>query len=131
MTIISSSGLFARPTQETGKEVSDWIHVTHALPRARFLKSPLQRELFSGILTCDLIGLHTDEYKRNFIACCALGLEIKFDRNNIEYQGHKTHTETFIRGIDPQKFSNGLLGKDVKKRAEELAGGVMLAYIGQ
>ncbi|KAL4781032.1 glycosyl transferase [Aspergillus varians] len=90
-------------------------------PAQDFWKTlPVQRELLAGVLACDLIGLHTDEYKRNFVECCARGLEAKVDGNDIEYQGHKVHTDTFIVGIDPQKFSNGLLDKDVDKRVEEL-----------
>ncbi|KAL4913094.1 glycosyl transferase [Aspergillus aurantiobrunneus] len=90
-------------------------------PAEDFWRSlPVQKELLAGVLACDLAGFHTDEYKRNFIECCARGLDVKVDGDTIEYQGHKTHIGTFIVGVDPQKFTDGLTDKDVQRRVEEL-----------
>lgn len=30
---------------------------------------PVQKELLRGLLASDVIGFHTDEYKRNFVLC--------------------------------------------------------------
>ncbi|KAL2846333.1 glycosyl transferase [Aspergillus pseudodeflectus] len=85
---------------------------------------PVHKELLRGVLACDLVGFHTDEYKRNFVECCSrgLGAEVVDDGegNVISYEGRKVHTGTFIVGIDPQKFTNGLLDKEVQSRVEEL-----------
>lgn len=81
---------------------------------------PVQKDLLAGVLACDLVGFHTDEYKRNFVECCSRGLDVKVDGDGIEYEGHKAHTGTFIVGVDPHKFEVGLLDKAVQKRVEEL-----------
>ncbi|KAL3449204.1 glycosyl transferase [Aspergillus insuetus] len=85
---------------------------------------PVQKELLRGVLACDLVGFHTDEYKRNFVECCSRGLGVEVvgdgDGDVISYEGRKVHTGTFIVGIDPQKFTDGLLGKEVQSRVDEL-----------
>lgn len=81
---------------------------------------PVQKDLLAGVLACDLVGFHTDEYKRNFVECCSRGLDVKVDGDDIEHEGHKAHTGTFIVGVDPHKFEVGLLDKAVQKRVEEL-----------
>ncbi|KAL4918753.1 glycosyl transferase [Aspergillus aurantiobrunneus] len=113
---------YLRDRLETqGKKCPVGFTLHTPFPAQDFWKTlPVQRELLTGVLACDLIGLHTDEYKQNFVECCARELEVKVDGNDIEYQGHKVHIDTFIVGIDPQKFSNGLLDEDVEKRVEEL-----------
>ncbi|KAL5050969.1 hypothetical protein BDW71DRAFT_80990 [Aspergillus fruticulosus] len=81
---------------------------------------PVQKELLAGVLACDLIGFHTDEYKRNFIECCSRGLDVSVAGDDITYEGHKAHTGTFIVGVDPAKFTDGLQSLEVKNRIEEL-----------
>ncbi|KAL2836465.1 glycosyl transferase [Aspergillus pseudoustus] len=93
---------------------------------------PVQKELLRGVLACDLVGFHTDEYKRNFIECCSRGLELEVKDGHghdpeveggcdeIVYGGQTVHTGTFIVGIDPQKFMDGLQGEGVRARVDEL-----------
>ncbi|KAL4900098.1 hypothetical protein BDW74DRAFT_103578 [Aspergillus multicolor] len=81
---------------------------------------PVQKDLLTGVLACDLIGFHTDEYKRNFIECCSRGLDVSVSGDEITYAGHKAHTGTFIVGIDPTKFTDGLANAEIKARVEEL-----------
>ncbi|KAL4911774.1 hypothetical protein BDW62DRAFT_215528 [Aspergillus aurantiobrunneus] len=49
---------------------------------------PVQKELLTGILACNLVGFHIDKYKQNFLEC------------------HRSYTGTFIVDIDLQKFEN-------------------------
>ncbi|KAL4999895.1 glycosyl transferase [Aspergillus recurvatus] len=83
---------------------------------------PVQKELLAGVLACDVVGFHTDEYKRNFVECCSRGLDVGVSESGdeIEYRGHKAHTGTFIVGINPSKFTDGLQNEEVKKRIKEL-----------
>jgi trehalose 6-phosphate synthase len=90
-------------------------------PAEDFWRSlPVHNELLEGVLACNLIGFHTDEYKRNFIECCSRGLDVKVEGNDIEYNGNKAHIGTFIVGIDPQKFTDGLLNPPVQQRVKDL-----------
>ncbi|KAL3466878.1 glycosyl transferase [Aspergillus heterothallicus] len=90
---------------------------------------PVQKELLRGVLACDLVGFHTDEYRRNFVECCSRGLGVEVKEgggcgggkwDEIVFEGRTVHTGTFIVGIDPQKFTDGLLGEEVRARVEEL-----------
>ncbi|KAL5333301.1 glycosyl transferase [Aspergillus crustosus] len=82
---------------------------------------PVQKDLLEGVLACDLVGFHTDEYKRNFVECCSRGLDgVTVSDDVVEYKGHKAHTGTFIVGVDPQKFTDGLRDKGVQERVAEL-----------
>ncbi|KAL3469298.1 glycosyl transferase [Aspergillus californicus] len=81
---------------------------------------PVHSELLSGVLAADLLGFHTDEYKRNFVECCTRELDVKVDGDDIEFEGHSARIGTFIVGIDPQKFSDGLRDSEVQRRIEDL-----------
>ncbi|OJJ52250.1 hypothetical protein ASPSYDRAFT_164986 [Aspergillus sydowii CBS 593.65] len=107
--------------KKQGKECPIGFTLHTPFPAEDFWRAlPVQKELLTGVLACDLVGFHTDEYKRNFLECCRRGLEVKVNRDDIEYRGHKAHTGTFVVGINPQKFENSLKDKDVQKRVREL-----------
>jgi trehalose 6-phosphate synthase len=106
-----------------GKKCAIGFTLHTPFPAEDFWRSlPIQKDLLAGVLACDLIGFHTDEYKRNFVECCSRGLDavVSGDGNDIEYQGHKARTGTFIVGVDPQKFTDGLLNSQVQQRVDEL-----------
>ncbi|KAL2827804.1 glycosyl transferase [Aspergillus cavernicola] len=88
---------------------------------------PVQRELLQGVLGCDLVGFHTDEYRRNFVECCSRGLDVRVSGGGdegiqrVEYEGHTVGVGMFIVGIEPQKFTDGLRdAREVQRRVEEL-----------
>jgi len=51
----------------------------------RVLPERIRRELFDGILSNDIIGVHTEAYRRNFLQCCRdlLDLEVDFDASTV------------------------------------------------
>ncbi|KAL4866701.1 hypothetical protein BDV12DRAFT_172499 [Aspergillus spectabilis] len=104
-----------------GKKCAIGFTLHTPFPAEDFWRSlPIQKDLLAGVLACDLIGFHTNEYKRNFVECCSRGLDASVSGDDIEYQGHKAHTGTFIVGVDPQKFTDGLSNSQVQERVEEL-----------
>ncbi|EAW13273.1 trehalose-6-phosphate synthase [Aspergillus clavatus NRRL 1] len=66
---------------------------------------PVEKDLLSGLLACDVIGFHTEEYKRNFAEACEQSL---------------AQVGVFIVGIDPEKFDSALKDDEVIKRIQEL-----------
>ncbi len=46
----------------------------------RVLPTHIRRELYSGILANDIIGFHTQAYRRNFLQCCEDLLDLDVDR---------------------------------------------------
>ncbi|KAB8219263.1 glycosyl transferase [Aspergillus novoparasiticus] len=82
---------------------------------------PVQKDLLKGLLACDVIGFHTDEYRRNFTESCERSVGAKSEKEGqLEYEGHKACVGTFVVGIDPQKFNDSMQDPDVQKRIKEL-----------
>lgn len=57
-----------------GKKCAIGFSLHTPFPAKDFWRAlPVRKELIKGMLSCDQIGFHTDEYKQNFIeSCCNL-----------------------------------------------------------
>lgn len=91
-------------------------------PAEDFWKAiPVQKDLLKGLLACDVIGFHTDEYRRNFTESCGRSLGANTEKESqVQYEGHESYVGVFVVGIDPQKFSDSMQDRDVRKRIHEL-----------
>ncbi|KAB8239207.1 trehalose-6-phosphate synthase [Aspergillus alliaceus] len=82
---------------------------------------PVQNDLLKGLLACDVIGFHTDEYRRNFTESCGRSLGANTEKaGQVQYEGHESCVGVFVVGIDPQKFNDSMQDRDVQKRIHEL-----------
>ncbi|KAI9933566.1 hypothetical protein ASPWEDRAFT_53309 [Aspergillus wentii DTO 134E9] len=91
-------------------------------PAGDFWKAlPVRNELIEGMLSSDLIGFHTDEYKQNFTDTCArlLGARTEIP-GKILFKDRLVCADKFIVGIDPQKFIDTLQKPEVQHRIEQL-----------
>jgi trehalose-6-phosphate synthase len=58
--------------QEQGKSCAIGFSLHTPFPAGDFWRNlPVRKHLIEGLLSSDLIGFHTDEYKQNFIDTCA------------------------------------------------------------
>ncbi len=60
-----------------------FIHIPWTQPDAwRVLPTKIRREVFEGLLSNDIVGLHTRSYRWNFLQCCRdlMGLDVDFGR---------------------------------------------------
>ncbi|KAJ5691870.1 hypothetical protein N7462_001293 [Penicillium macrosclerotiorum] len=108
--------------QDQGKKCAIGFSLHTPFPAGDFWRNlPVRKHLIEGLLSSDLIGFHTDEYKQNFMDTCAslLGARIEI-RNQIQYKNRLICTDKFIVGIDPQKFSETLQKTDVQARIKSL-----------
>ncbi|KAF3401955.1 Alpha,alpha-trehalose-phosphate synthase [UDP-forming] 2 [Penicillium rolfsii] len=82
---------------------------------------PVKKHLLEGLLSSDLIGFHTDEYKQNFIDTCAsiLGARTEIP-NQIQYKDRLVCAGRYIVGIDPQKFADTLKKPEVQDRIKTI-----------
>ncbi|HYD47832.1 MAG TPA: trehalose-6-phosphate synthase, partial [Terriglobales bacterium] len=123
----SANDKFAALTVEAADTDSlIWVHDYHlmlaprtirrALPQSRlafflhipfppydiFRLLPWSNELLRGVLACDLVGFHVDNYTRNFLDCCELLLGARVDRNNrtVHHAGRSVRVGAFPIGID-------------------------------
>lgn len=79
---------------------------------------PWARELLRGMLGCDLIGFHVEEYVDNFLESARVLLGAKTDGNNIYFDGRWIRIEARPIGIDTQSFAR--MASDAAKDAEAL-----------
>ncbi|KAJ5886073.1 uncharacterized protein N7473_008747 [Penicillium subrubescens] len=82
---------------------------------------PVKKHLIEGLLSSDLIGFHTDEYKQNFIDTCASNLGAHTEiPNQIQYKDRLICAGRYIVGIDPHKFADTLQKQEVQDRIKTL-----------
>ena len=63
-----------------------FIHIPWTQSDAwRVLPERIRSELYEGVLSNDIIGVHTKDYRRNFLQCCRdlMGLEVDFDEGRV------------------------------------------------
>jgi trehalose 6-phosphate synthase len=80
-----------------------FIHIPWTQPDAwRVLPSRIRRELYEGLLANDIIGFHTQAYRRNFLQCCRdlMGLDVDFEAGVVDYEGHEVWVRAYPLPID-------------------------------
>lgn len=81
-----------------------FVHIPWTQPDAwRVLPSRIRREIYEGLLANDIIGFHTQAYKRNFLQCCRdlMDLEVDFDAGLVINEGgHEVWVRAYPLPID-------------------------------
>jgi trehalose 6-phosphate synthase len=91
---------------------SDYWHV---------LPEHLRRAVHEGVLANDIVGLHTDRWRRNFLHCCddLLECEVDLEASTVLHDGRRTYVTAHPLGVDPVEFDE--LRDDPSVLAEERA----------
>jgi trehalose 6-phosphate synthase/phosphatase len=81
---------------------------------------PWARELIRGLLGCDLIGFHVEEYVENFLegARTLLGAEVR--DGAVRWQGREVRVEAHPIGVEVERFETTSASAAVVRQAEEL-----------
>jgi trehalose 6-phosphate synthase len=81
-----------------------FVHIPWTQPDAwRVLPNRIRNEIYEGLLANDIIGFHTQAYRRNFLQCCRdlMGLEVDFDRGIVtNVGGHEVWVRAYPLPID-------------------------------
>jgi trehalose 6-phosphate synthase len=80
-----------------------FVHIPWTQPDAwRVLPTRIRHELYAGLLANDIIGFHTQAYRRNFLQCCRelVGAEIDEERSVVFWQGREVWVRTYPLPID-------------------------------
>jgi trehalose 6-phosphate synthase len=80
-----------------------FVHIPWAQSDAwRVLPAPIRQEMYDGILANDIIGFHTQAYKRNFLQCCRdlLGLEVSFEKGLVQVGDREVWVRAYPLPID-------------------------------
>jgi trehalose 6-phosphate synthase len=80
-----------------------FIHIPWTQSDAwRVLPNRIRDELYAGLLANDIIGFHTQSYRRNFLQCCRdlMDLEVDFERGVVEFEGREVWVRSYPLPID-------------------------------
>jgi trehalose 6-phosphate synthase len=84
------------------------------------LPSEVRRDVFAGLLANDVVGFHTDRWRRNFLRGCADVLGASVDGDVVEHDGRRTHVTAHPIGIDTAEFDALAEDEGVLEREREL-----------
>ena len=79
---------------------------------------PWARELLEGMLGCDLIGFHVEEYVENFLESVRVLLGAQVKGNTVHWEGRQVRVEAHPIGIDVNRFER--MSEDVEREAHSL-----------
>ncbi len=79
---------------------------------------PWARDLLEGILGCDVIGFHVEEYVENFLESARVLLGAQVDGSTVHWGGRKIRVEAHPIGIDVERFER--MSAAVDEEAENL-----------
>jgi trehalose 6-phosphate synthase len=70
----------------------------------RVLPNRIRDEIYAGILANDIIGFHTQSYRRNFLQCCRdlMNLAVDFERGIVFYEDREIWVRAYPLPIDAQ-----------------------------
>jgi trehalose 6-phosphate synthase len=85
-----------------------FIHIPWTQPDAwRVLPGHIRDEIYRGVLANDIVGFHTQSYKRNFLLCCRElleGAEVDEEAGRVVLDGHETWVRAYPLPIDAAGF---------------------------
>jgi trehalose 6-phosphate synthase len=101
--------------------MSHFVHVPWPESDAWTVLPPgLRRDVFAGLLANDVVGFHSDRWRRNFVRGCADVLGVAVDGNVVEHDGRRTHVTAHPIGIDTGEFDALATDPAVLEREHEL-----------
>jgi len=130
--------------EEAGPRDTIWVqdyhlmllpgHVREALPESTiahfwhipwpamevFRILPWARELVRGLLGCDLIGFHVEEYVDNFRETAKVLLGAELTENGVRWEGREVRVEAHPIGIDVEFFEQTSASPEIREKAEAL-----------
>lgn len=86
----------------------------------RTMPSTWREEILKGLLGCDLVGFHTNEYAYSFLRSALRILGLSHNMGWVEYGDRRVKIDTFPMGIDFYKFDSAIESPEVKEAASKL-----------
>ncbi|MDQ4040187.1 MAG: trehalose-6-phosphate synthase [Actinomycetota bacterium] len=80
-----------------------FVHIPWTQPDAwRVLPSKIREEIYDGILANDIVGFHTQAYRRNFLQCCRelMRYEVDWERSTVTCKGREVWVRAYPLPID-------------------------------
>ncbi|MDX6465718.1 MAG: trehalose 6-phosphate synthase [Gaiellaceae bacterium] len=86
------------------------------------LPEHLRRDIHEGLLANDVVGFHTERWKRNFLRACVdiLGAEVDSSASTVTHDGRTTLVTSHPIGIDPAEFEELEQDADVLEQERQI-----------
>jgi len=100
-----------------------FIHIPWTQSDAwRVLPNRIREELFAGLLANDIIGFHTQAYRRNFLQCCRdlMDLDVDMDEGVVSCAGREVWVRAYPLPIDATAIQKVAQADRVREFEEEL-----------
>jgi trehalose 6-phosphate synthase len=88
--------------------ITHFIHIPWSQPDSwRVLPRDVREDLYEGILANDIIGFHTQHYKRNFLLCCRELFDLEVDEQNsvVHFDGREVWVRAYPLPISAENFA--------------------------
>ena len=103
-----------------GVLMSHFVHIPWPETDAwSVLPEELRRDVFAGLLANDVVGFHTQRWRRNFLRGCVDVLGATVDGDLVAHGGRRTLVTSHPIGIDPDEFDALATGDAVLERERE------------
>ena len=90
-----------------GALIQHFTHIPWPMPDYwRILPEDIRSAIHESLLSCDIVGLHTERYVRAFLHCCdelTIG-EVDFERHVVHFGGREVHVRCYPISVDPAEF---------------------------
>lgn len=81
---------------------------------------PWARELIRGMLGCDLVGFHVEEYVENFLEGARVLLGAEVEGNKVHWEGREVRVQAHPIGIEVDRFRRTSESEEVRHEVEAL-----------
>lgn len=110
-------------TRVPGAALAHFVHIPWPQPDYwRVLPASIRRALHDGLLANDVVGFHTDRWRRNFLRSCVdiVGAEGNFVDFTADYDGRRIVATSHPISVDPSEFDELAASEVVRQREAEL-----------
>ena len=100
-----------------------FVHIPWTQPDAwRVLPNRIREEIYAGLLANDIIGFHTQSYRRNFLQCCRdlLELDVDFREGIVHFEGREVWVRSYPLPIDQQAIQQVAASEGVREHERDL-----------
>jgi trehalose 6-phosphate synthase len=100
-----------------------FIHIPWSQPDAwRVLPRDMREDLYEGILSNDIIGFHTNMYRRNFLLCCRelFDLDVDEEAGIVNFEGRDVWVRAYPLPISAETFARTAQRPEVHTYEREL-----------
>ena len=84
-----------------------FVHIPWTQPDAwRVLPRDIREEIYEGVLSNDIVGFHTQSYKRNFMLCCRelFHMDVDEEAGVVSYEGRDVWVRAYPLPISATSF---------------------------